>query len=173
MFEVLTGIASSGSGCHWCPHRFHSAAFSCCCAASPNPWHLLLGNRASAEPHFNVREQKPVKRPMEDERRRQCLTHVPFAAWCEHCLKYRSRSDRHEAERDSSKSAFTLSFDFAVTGRASNPSVKLICLILKDSHTQCVQALPVPAKGGTVAVKYMGGCQTLRSFFSPLLQYGT
>ena len=54
--------------------------------------------------------------------------------------------------------ASACSFDFAFTARPSTgpqPTEKLVCLVLKDSHTQAVYAIPTPAKGGTVALKFM------------------
>ena len=53
------------------------------------------------------------------------------------------------------------SFDFAFTGRSSPAEFegasndKLVCLVLKDSHTGAMHAVPTPAKGGPVAFKYL------------------
>jgi len=104
-----------------------------------------------------------VEHPTEAEKQRHMLTHVPFASWCSHCTKYRARSDRHEHKRAEDREHSVLAFDFYFTSRENDPASKLVCLAMRDSHTQYVQALPVPSKGGTVAFKYMVAeiCRTL------------
>ena len=44
-----------------------------------------------------VHEQPAVAPPTEEARRRHCLTHIPYAAWCEHCVQHRAGADRREA----------------------------------------------------------------------------
>ena len=102
------------------------------------------------------REQAPVSEPTPEEVRRHALSHIPFMPWCEHCIKFQARADRHVQARPDVRACSTCSFDFAFTERETGrPGDKLICLILKDSHTGATCAIPTPAKGGTVAFKFM------------------
>ena len=34
------------------------------------------------------REQPAVSEPLEAEKRRHCLTHLPYAPWCEACVSF-------------------------------------------------------------------------------------
>ncbi|CAE7237703.1 GIP [Symbiodinium sp. CCMP2592] len=106
-------------------------------------------------------EQKFVEEPTAEQKRRHELSHVPFADWCPHCVKFRAKADKHVSSKPELRDDSVCSFDFAYTGRSSPAEFegaskdKLVCLVLKDSHTGAMHAVPTPAKGGPVAFKYL------------------
>ena len=67
--------------------------------------------------HFREPRMQPVvQRPGDAEVERHCLTHVPYAPWCEHCVARRARPDRHERSDLAKESSIrTVRFDFCFT----------------------------------------------------------
>ncbi|CAE7277504.1 GIP [Symbiodinium sp. CCMP2592] len=106
-------------------------------------------------------EQKFVEEPTAEQKRRHELSHVPYADWCPHCVKFRAKADKHVSSKPELRDDSVCSFDFAYTGRSSPAEFegaskdKLVCLVIKDSHTGAMHAVPTPAKGGPVAFKYL------------------
>ena len=106
-------------------------------------------------------EQKFVEEPTAEQRRRHELSHVPYADWCPHCVRFRAKADKHVSSKPEMRADSVCSFDFAFTGRSSPAEFegasndKLVCLVLKDSRTGAMHAVPTPAKGGPVAFKYL------------------
>ncbi|CAE7264057.1 unnamed protein product [Symbiodinium sp. CCMP2592] len=106
-------------------------------------------------------EQKFVEEPTAEQKRRHELSHVPYADWCPHCVKFRAKADKHVSSKLELRDDSVCSFDFAYTGRSSPAEFegaskdKLVCLVIKDSHTGAMHAVPTPAKGGPVAFKYL------------------
>ncbi|OLP76617.1 Retrovirus-related Pol polyprotein from transposon TNT 1-94 [Symbiodinium microadriaticum] len=115
--------------------------------------HLARQHLADSEERVPV-EQRPVAVPSDEERRRHCLTHTPYREWCEHCVSFRARSDRHELRADDRRASSVFCFDFAYTSR-SDKDEKLCCLVAHDSETKWVQAWPVQSKGGTSSRNFM------------------
>ena len=99
--------------------------------------------------------QAEVALPSEAEQKEHALTHTPYRGWCEHCVSYRAKADRHETRQRDDRAVSTLSFDFAYTSRKDGDKEKLCCLVVCDSATKWVQAWPVERKGGTAARNYM------------------
>ncbi|CAE7194541.1 unnamed protein product [Symbiodinium sp. CCMP2592] len=106
-------------------------------------------------------EQKFVEEPTAEQKRRHELSHVPYADWCPHCVKFRAKADKHVSSKPELRDDSVCSFDFAYTGRSSPAEFegaskdKLVCLVIKDSHTGAMHAVPTPAKGGPIAFKYL------------------
>ena len=115
--------------------------------------HRARQHLADSEERVPV-EQRPVAVPSDEERRRHCLTHTPYREWCEHCVSFRARSDRHELRADDRRASSVFCFDFAYTSR-SDKDEKLCCLVAHDSETKWVQAWPVQSKGGTSSRNFM------------------
>ena len=111
--------------------------------------------RADLDKPVTPREQAVVNAPSLEEQRKHALTHLPYASWCPHCVSFRAKADRRLKITEDHRAVSTFAYDFCYTGRASDPEQKLTCLIMVDKHTKYVEALPVPAKGGTEAFKYM------------------
>ena len=102
----------------------------------------------------DAKEQPAVSEPSGAERRRHCLTHLPYAPWCEACVSFRGKSDRRTERADDRRVDSELALDFCFTARADGDE-KLCCLVVSDSHSKWVQAWPVKAKGGVAARNYI------------------
>ena len=102
------------------------------------------------------KEQPPVVGPTAEQKRRHCLCHIPFEPWCEFCAAYRARADKHLQARPECREHSTVAFDFCFTERATGvKGDKLAVLIMKDAHTHAIAAIPTPAKGGSIAYRYL------------------
>ena len=102
------------------------------------------------------KEQRPVVGPTAEQKRRHCLCHIPFEPWCEFCTAYRARADKHLQARPESREHSTVAFDFCFTERATGvKGDKLVVLIMKDVHAHAIAAIPTPAKGGSIAYRYL------------------
>ena len=114
--------------------------------------HELSHGNAPALP----REQAPVVGPSAEQKRRHSLCHIPFEPWCAFCTAYRARADKHLQARPESRENSTVAFDFCFTERATGgKGDKLVVLIMKDVHTHAIAAIPTPAKGGSIAYRYL------------------
>ena len=110
---------------------------------------LLEGSR-SANP------VQTAERPGEEEVQRHKLTNIPYAAWCESCVKSKGKPERHERNesRICERELPAISFDFAYTGkslgndisRETDDGAKLTTLVAHDSHTGSVTCIPVRGK---------------------------
>ncbi|CAE7037369.1 GIP [Symbiodinium natans] len=86
---------------------------------------------------------------------------MPYADWCPHCVRFRAKADKHVRAKPDVREDSVCCMDFAKTGRRTpaqfegHTQEKLVVLVLKDSHTGAVHAIPTPAKGGTIAFKYL------------------
>ena len=104
--------------------------------------------------HFREPKVQPAaQRPGDAEVERHCLTHVPYAPWCEHCIAHRARPDRHERS-DLSKEASipTISFDFCFTkaleeGEKEADVSSSTWLVMADSHSGYLGCCPLRGKG--------------------------
>ena len=102
------------------------------------------------------REQRPVETPTPEQVRLHSLSHIPFAPWCEHCLKFQARADKHTKARPETRECSVCAFDYCFTERPTGDrGQKLICLVAKDSHTGAAIAIPTPAKGGAVPFRFL------------------
>ena len=86
---------------------------------------------------------------------------MPYADWCPRCVRFRAKADKHVRAKPDVREDSVCCMDFAYTGRRTpaqfegHTQEKLVVLVLKDSHTGAVHAIPTPAKGGTIAFKYL------------------
>ena len=90
----------------------------------------------------------------EDEIMRHRLTHIPYKDWCEFCVASKGKSERHERDPTSLKQHElpVVSFDLCYTGVSGEAvdeksNAKIVVLILHDSHSSAVHAVPVRNKG--------------------------
>lgn len=74
---------------------------------------LTAANGARAQMEREVLAPPLAQPPNELEQQKHFLTRTPYAQWCEHCVAFRARQDRHPRD-DSSKmdSTPTISFDY-------------------------------------------------------------
>ena len=95
----------------------------------------------------------------QDEIEKQMLTHLPFQPWCAACVMARGRQDQHRLDetRRGVREISTVSMDFCYTGYSEDSAggqevteesekEKLCCLVLHDSETSNVHAVPVDEK---------------------------
>ena len=102
------------------------------------------------------RQQALVAAPTPEQIRLHQLNHIPYQPWCEHCIKYQARADKHTKARLETRQCSVCSFDYCFTERPHGQrGEKLICLIVKDAHTSACAAIPTPAKGGPIAFKFL------------------
>ena len=109
---------------------------------------------------------QPVPRePTPQERLLHECTHVPYQAWCEHCIAMRAVPDRMEFLKQGPRDVPVVQFDFCFTGYTvdkgmvsldsapENAQQALKCLVCHDSATGSIGAIPCEAKGDT---RYLG-----------------
>ena len=60
-------------------------------------------------------EQTIAKTPSKEEQRLHDLTHLPYAAWCESCVKHRARPDQRRRSGQAREAGPAISFNFAFT----------------------------------------------------------
>ena len=77
------------------------------------------------------------------------LTHEPFEEWCELCVSFRSRQDKHVSTDESRNASSLVSFDFGFCGRSAEESRdKATFLAMHDKDTGLIGAAPTLSKGG-------------------------
>ena len=126
---------------------------------------------ASAREEMERRPKCPkiVEMPSEEEQARHCLTHLPYASWCEACLMHKARPDRHLRTGESKTTGIPIvSFDFAYTqadgdkekpegddaagGAEAQVEEKgkrqgALWLVMTCNHTGYICAVPLKSKG--------------------------
>ena len=98
-----------------------------------------------------VQEGSQVKspnEPTEEERKRHCLTHLPTADWCEHCIKGKGREAPHkrvESERGVIQIDYSyLKADGSYEETTEDPAVVVVTAV--DKGTGIYSAYSIPAK---------------------------
>lgn len=76
-----------------------------------------------------------------------CLTHYPFAHWCELCIAHRAQQDGHFTEHHAESAHTCFSFDFPYADRVRGEE-KSCALYIHDSHSGAMHVVPTPQKGG-------------------------
>ena len=86
-----------------------------------------------------------------------CATHVPYRAWCPHCVEGRGREFGHFAcQPAEGRSVPTVSFDYAFVGdkgdiasqlEADDEPGAIKVLVVRDNRSKAVFAHTVPVKG--------------------------
>ena len=90
----------------------------------------------------------------EEEFLKHRLTHIPYKDWCEFCVAGKGKAERHERDPSSLKEHElpVVSFDLCYTGVSGEAvdeksNAKIVVLVLHDSHSSAVHAVPVRNKG--------------------------
>jgi hypothetical protein len=127
----------------------------------PWPWACRrLGARGKKEEFvLPLARERSVKPEDEAEVAAHNLTHLPFAAWCPHCVSTRSREGPYklsEAKTTSSANASkpTFSFDFMFTATSISEEPAAISLVAVDNWTKYILVTPVKRKGGADSVRH-------------------
>ena len=93
--------------------------------------------------------------PTAEDRAQHSLTHEPYAPWCDVCVRFRGRQDKHPTEFSHSEgSRSVLSFDFGYCSRESGDDGqeardRLTVLFLHDRQSKAVHAIPALQKAGS------------------------
>lgn len=88
-----------------------------------------------------------VRPPTETERRQHALTHLPFRAWCRHCVAARAANSPHRVPVDRGDlSVPSVSYDYCFLRNATG-STSATTLVSRDRDTGLLAAHVVPCKG--------------------------
>ena len=134
-------------------------------------WHRILATldkrkmaaemeAASSAKLETVRNPAMVHTPAapvdEEEIMKHRLTHIPYKDWCEFCIAGKGKADRHERDPSSLKEheVPVISFDLCYTGASGEAvdeksNAKVVVLVLHDSHSSAVHAVPIKGKSET------------------------
>ena len=113
---------------------------------------VAAARNAEAEQRRQPIPQRLEQVPDEAKQREHFLTHVPYAAWCEHCVMHRARQDRHIRDGSVKDGGIpTVSFDFAYTkavdpARPGQEVEAVAALVMIDSSTNYISCVPIRAK---------------------------
>ena len=108
------------------------------------------------------REQELPKQPSERERRLHKLTHIPYRAWCAHCVSCKAKDDskrRTNIETVQQRSFPTVQLDvmFGVNNNA--------VVLLVDVWTRFCQAVPMRRKSGAAVAEAIVAFLGLLGYF--------
>ena len=97
--------------------------------------------------------RKPVgipdpRLPSAEEVREHALTHLPYRAWCPHCVRWKGKSLEHRRLRGEERGMREVHVDYCFLGRAGDERPKCI-VVGKDRETKMVMCSVVPFKGAS------------------------
>ena len=104
------------------------------------------------ELHRPANAPRLAEPPSEQEQMSHRLTHLPYQPWCESCVAFRARMDRHQRDDSARRSGTpTISFDLAFTkavpqGEDPQRSRTLMALIMVCSQTGYIGCCPIKQK---------------------------
>ena len=87
------------------------------------------------------------KEPSAEQIAEHCLTHYPFAAWCDLCIANKAQQDGHVQQDHVESGHSCISFDFGYANRFDGEE-KACALYIHDRHTGAMHVVPTPQKGG-------------------------
>ena len=115
---------------------------------------ILAAARAAEQEALRVPRAPHLAEPPDLEtQEKHALTHVPYQPWCESCVAFRARQDRHIREditkrADTPTVSFDLFFTRANEADLPDPAVDtLLGLVMVDSKTGYVGCVPLKSKG--------------------------
>ena len=80
----------------------------------------------AAEGRRPVVMQKKPNQPTAQQREAHALTHEPYEPWCELCVQFRARQDKHPVSDGTRSSSSLVSFDFGFASRTADSSNKAL-----------------------------------------------
>ena len=102
----------------------------------------------AAEGRRPVVMQKKPNLPTAQQREAHSLTHEPYEEWCELCVQFRARQDKHPVSDGTRSSSSLISFDFGFASRTADSLNKVAFLACHDRDSGLIAAFPAPGKGG-------------------------
>ena len=97
--------------------------------------HLVLSVSEAANPWT----RRLPYQPTDDERATHSTSHLPFRAWCTHCVKGLARGWPHRSDDGSPSDIPTVATDFCFVSTESDDDVRTI-LAMKEKQFQSVGA---------------------------------
>jgi len=85
--------------------------------------------------------------PTEEERRNHEVCHVPYRAWCRHCVAGRGRAEPHYHHENGEDAVPVVGLDYGYLGDAEQDPDASPILFTKDGKTRWPTADVVPSKG--------------------------
>ena len=96
----------------------------------------------AVEAHF----AKAPREPTAAEREEHELTHLPYRAWCRHCVRGRRKSEAHrELDAESQHTVPHVSIDYCFLGQDESKCMPV--LVQRDRKTRFTFSEVVPVKG--------------------------
>ena len=113
-----------------------------------------MSGSSSTAAAANVSTLPQPKLPTKEEMQAHVLTHLPYAAWCETCIRGRGREDAHRRKEKNSEespampliSADYCFMNLGTENEKGEPEVATV-LVVADSRSGACCASMVPAKG--------------------------
>ena len=89
------------------------------------------------------------KLPSEEERARHCLTHLPYASWCEACVTGRGQEEQHRRKNSHARPMPVLAMDYCFLAVDEKDSETATTLVIRDEVSSYTSAAVVSVKGPT------------------------
>ena len=93
-------------------------------------------------------KMRDPKLPSPEEVREHCLTHLPYRAWCPHCVRAKGKSMQHRKREEGDRVLPEVHVDYMFMGGVEDEGTKCI-LVAKDRDTRMVMSSVVPLKGAS------------------------
>ena len=93
-------------------------------------------------------KMRDPKLPSPEEVREHCLTHLPYRAWCPHCVRAKGKSMQHRKREECDRVLPEVHVDYMFMGGVEDEGTKCI-LVAKDRDTRMVMSSVVPLKGAS------------------------
>ena len=126
----------------------------------------------SANRLWKEQQTRPLSRalpraPSEEEQLRHELTHLPYAPWCDFCVRTKAKADaqRLPPEADATREIPSLEMDFCY-GKTDERGFLYCVLVVLDTWTKMILAIPMESKGADLK-----SCAEQVARFSISLQY--
>lgn len=121
------------------------------CAAAADPAEEAEELEFKEEEHQEGGTRKPAhvrdpKLPSQEEVEEHALTHLPYRAWCCHCVRGKGRSMQHRSLNEK-PGIPEIHVDFCFMGKAEDERPKCI-VVAKDRETRMIMCTVTPVKGG-------------------------
>ena len=94
----------------------------------------------AAEGRRPVVMQKKPNQPTAQQRKAHASTHEPYEPWCELCVQFRARQDKHPVSDGTRSPSSLVSFDFGFASRTADSSNKVAFLACHDRDSGLIAA---------------------------------
>ena len=91
--------------------------------------------------------------PTQAEIEEHNATHLPYRAWCPHCVAGRGISGHHSMHQDGKKMGITISLDYCFMTPMEKTQHTCPVLVVFDADLEAIWALPVETKGPMINLR--------------------